>query len=356
MTRDNSQTPLLSVIVPVYKTERYLDACIETVLGQTLKDLELILVDDGSPDRCPEMCEQWARRDPRIRVVHKENQGLGYARNTGLDYAKGKYVAFLDSDDLLEPQTYAVAIEEMERHDAQTVRFACNRFDDQGHRGPETYDDAPVLFDRPEQIRSLALCIFDIPSTALKEYDLGGSSCMAVYRRDLIMDNGVRFENEREYLSEDYLFNLDYYGLTRRVVWLPRTYYHYRITAGSLTRGVDLKVMERVEKYSRHLEEVLAERGYADEARQYAAGFYVRALRANMKFVFISKALNMADKRRWFHERVADPYFRDICATYRWEQLPLKQRILYHTTLKGHFLTTFSLIVGFSKLRRDKMK
>lgn len=94
---------LISVIIPVYKVEAYLTACVESVLGQTYQNFELILVDDGSPDNCPQMCDAFAARDSRVRVIHKENGGLSSARNAGIEIARGEYFAFLDSDDLWSP-------------------------------------------------------------------------------------------------------------------------------------------------------------------------------------------------------------------------------------------------------------
>lgn len=94
---------LISVIIPVYKAEPYLAACVESVLAQTYQDFEIILVDDGSPDNCPRMCDEFAARDSRIRVIHKENGGVSSARNAGIEAAKGEYLAFLDSDDLWTP-------------------------------------------------------------------------------------------------------------------------------------------------------------------------------------------------------------------------------------------------------------
>ena len=96
--------PAISVIVPVYKVEKYLDRCIESILNQTFKDFEVILVDDGSPDRCPAMCDEWAKKDSRIRVIHKENGGLSSARNAGLKIQKGEFVCFVDSDDWILPE------------------------------------------------------------------------------------------------------------------------------------------------------------------------------------------------------------------------------------------------------------
>ena len=95
--------PTVSVIIPVYKVERYLDACVESVIGQTYTDLEILLVDDGSPDCCPAMCDAWAEKDPRIRVIHRKNGGLSAARNTGIEAASGEFLIFTDSDDRMEP-------------------------------------------------------------------------------------------------------------------------------------------------------------------------------------------------------------------------------------------------------------
>ena len=97
---------LVSVIVPVYKVEKYLDKCVESIVEQTYKNLEIILVDDGSPDNCPSMCDDWAARDSRIKVIHKENGGVSSARNSALDAAAGDYICFVDSDDSIDPSYY----------------------------------------------------------------------------------------------------------------------------------------------------------------------------------------------------------------------------------------------------------
>ena len=99
-------SPILSIIVPVYKTEQYLDSCVKSIVAQTLQDWEMILVDDGSPDNCPIMCDQYAANESRIKVIHQENGGLSRARNQGILLARGKYIAFVDSDDDIESDTY----------------------------------------------------------------------------------------------------------------------------------------------------------------------------------------------------------------------------------------------------------
>lgn len=104
---------LISVIVPVYKVENYLDKCIRSLVDQTYENLEIILVDDGSPDRCGEICDTWAAKDSRIRVIHKKNGGLSDARNAGMAVATGKYMGFIDSDDYIAPDMYRLLLERM---------------------------------------------------------------------------------------------------------------------------------------------------------------------------------------------------------------------------------------------------
>lgn len=102
------EEPLISIIVPIYKVEKYLKECVDSILAQTYQNFELILVDDGSPDSCPAMCDEFAKRDSRVVVIHKENGGLSDARNAGLDIARGKYICFVDSDDYIAPTMYEV--------------------------------------------------------------------------------------------------------------------------------------------------------------------------------------------------------------------------------------------------------
>ena len=115
---------IISVIVPVYKVEEYLDECLYSLVNQSYTSLEIILVDDGSPDQCPQMCDDWALKDERIKVVHKPNGGLSDARNAGLDICTGEYIAFVDSDDWIKPDMYRIMVDAIERENADIC--ACN--------------------------------------------------------------------------------------------------------------------------------------------------------------------------------------------------------------------------------------
>lgn len=165
----------LSVIIPVYRVEQTLDRCVESVAGQTFTDMEMILVDDGSPDRCPAMCDAWARRDPRIRVIHKQNGGLSDARNAALDVARGEFVTFADSDDYLDRQTYASVMAKATGNDI--TEFPIFRF--YGSPWQREIRFADTTYDSP------------------RDYWLRGHAyehsyaCNKIYRRTLF--DGVRF-------------------------------------------------------------------------------------------------------------------------------------------------------------------
>ena len=116
-------SPKISIIIPVYKVEKYLSRCMDTILNQTLKDIEIILIDDGSPDNCPELCDEYAKQDNRVKVIHKNNEGLGFARNSGLEIATGEYVAFVDSDDYVKKSMFEELYNELKVNNLDVVFY-----------------------------------------------------------------------------------------------------------------------------------------------------------------------------------------------------------------------------------------
>ena len=127
---------LVSVVVPIYNVEKYLDRCINSIASQTYSNLEIILVDDGSPDNCPSICDEWAKKDSRIVVIHKDNQGLGMARNTGIDNATGKYIFFFDSDDYVDVSIIEKCVNSAIEYGSEVVVFGRNDVYDDGKISP----------------------------------------------------------------------------------------------------------------------------------------------------------------------------------------------------------------------------
>lgn len=347
--------PKLSIIVPVYNVEKYLSECIQSLLNQTLRDVEIILVDDESPDGSPKMCDEYAKSDARVKVLHKKNGGLGYARNSGLDVASGEFVTFIDSDDYIDLDAYEIACKWMETYGLDELRFRCNRFRNDGSCSNLFYGVSPTVVGDKNTIRHIALCILDTVYKGDAKYNWGGSSCMAIYKSSIIKQYGLKFVSEREYVSEDYLFNFEYYMHATKVGFLNSTFYHYRINPNSLTRSIDSRFVEKAEIFARYAERVIADYGFHMQNKNYAIGYYVRALRVNMKQVFLSEA-SFREKRNWFKKCVASTYCKYAKHVYPTKNMPVKQKIWFYTMTNGLFELTYLLVVVFDKVRKDKIR
>ncbi len=136
---------LISIIIPVYKVEKYLNQCIESIVHQTYENLEIILVDDGSPDKCPQLCDEWANKDNRIKVIHKQNEGLSAARNSGMQIASGDYIGFVDSDDWISLDMYELLLHEMEKTHSDISACGVKMVWDDGKNKMLTRDGCIVL-------------------------------------------------------------------------------------------------------------------------------------------------------------------------------------------------------------------
>lgn len=148
----------ISVIIPVYKVENYIDRCIESIVNQTHKNLEIIIVDDGSPDRCPEICDRWAERDNRIKVIHKRNEGVAKARFDGLAAATGEYIAFVDSDDWADEDMYEYLLKIMEMTGSQVSSVSAKIIDESDSTeilDPSANEEKIQVYDNIETIKNM---------------------------------------------------------------------------------------------------------------------------------------------------------------------------------------------------------
>ena len=165
---------LLTVIVPVYNVESYLEKCVDSILAQSYSNLELILIDDGSPDKCPEICDRYEKKDSRVKVIHQKNAGQGAARNRGIDIAKGEYIAFADSDDFLNKNMYSVMIEAMERTDSDLS--LCGMITHSGIRlANSVIPETELIMNGPEEILRYYLTTPYV----------GGGPCNKVFRKHI---------------------------------------------------------------------------------------------------------------------------------------------------------------------------
>lgn len=248
---------MISVIVPVYKVEKYLDQCISSIVNQTFQNLEIILVDDGSPDRCPQMCDEWAKRDGRIRVIHKENGGLSDARNAGLRVAAGAFVAFVDSDDDVDLQYIEALYRAL--NDAQADIAECGVL--------LTDEDGQVLRERSCEEESVCLDRIEALRRLILEKGVYQTVWNKLYRRTVI--EGIDFEVGK--CHEDDFWTYQVLERVERMVVIKRTLYHYlQRASGIMGKGYSVKRLDGLEARYRRMQDLQKYPELADLARQNA--------------------------------------------------------------------------------------
>lgn len=216
----NTMNELISVIIPVYNVEAYLEACVKSVMTQTYKNIEIILVDDGSPDNCPAMCDAYAAIDSRVRVIHKENGGLSSARNAGIDAASGDYLAFLDSDDLWSPYFLERLYFAITDTDADIAVCQFTQFE--GDKVPQNPDkQSNLLLTKTEAFD----CLFNEKNENMV------IAPNKLYRRNIFKT--IRYPVRK--LHEDEAIIHEVIGASDRIVWIEEAHYFYRQTPGSIT-------------------------------------------------------------------------------------------------------------------------
>lgn len=230
----------ISVIIPVYNVEEYLNRCVDSVINQILTDLEIILVDDGSPDKCPQLCDELMKHDSRIKVIHKENGGLSSARNAGLRIATGKYVFFLDSDDWLELDGLKILYETIEKYQVDFVRYRAIRTNWPGMKENEPVRLEPIremrggLYNKQQIISEIYPRL--IVTNQLTMGPIVGA-WGSIYNRSFLMNNNLFFDEEIKF-SEDMLFSAKVVVNSSNFYYLDDAcVYHYFYNQSSISKS-----------------------------------------------------------------------------------------------------------------------
>ena len=206
------ELPLISVIVPIYNVENYLERCVESIIHQTYKNLEIILVDDGSPDNCPQMCDEWAKKDNRIKVIHKENGGLSDARNAGTMIASGELVAYIDSDDWIESKMFEDMYNRMQKDGSDIVASGVNWVEEDGSLIRVESSEIDCVLDRTESMTEL------LGDRKFKQHVWN-----KLYKFKLIKN--IPFEKGKYH--EDVFWSYQVVGSADRVSVMTKSYYNY---------------------------------------------------------------------------------------------------------------------------------
>lgn len=226
--------PEISVIVPIYKAEKYLEQCVESVLAQTYTDFELILVDDGSPDSCPRICDAYGEKDKRVQVIHQSNAGVTSARNAGISSAEGQYIFFLDSDDWIPDDYFEKMLGACEANNADLCIGGYIAF-------YENETTADIVSDFETAVYSSAAefaMMFHEYFATIFNFTWG-----KLFKTKIIRENGIYFP-QGMLIAEDVIFNMDYYRKCKRISVLNEPRVYYRQVSGSLSHKYSDKTFE----------------------------------------------------------------------------------------------------------------
>ena len=311
------KTPLVTVVLPIYNVEKYLDRCVTSVVNQTYRNLEIILVDDGSPDNCPQMCDAWAEQDSRIKVVHKKNAGLGMARNTGIEHATGAYICFFDSDDYIAGDTVEKACHLAVHAQADIVVFGMSNVNNRGEVVKQRIPQAEKTIYAGDEVQARFLPdLVDCRhrDVAVKNLTLSAWSCL--YSMELIRKTGWRFVSERQNISEDSYSLIWLYKYVSRVAVLPEALYFYCANGASLTQTYRADRFSRIKQFYMDTVAMAETQGYNDAVMVAISGLYISFTIAAMKQI---EAANMdtKDKKQLLRQITEDTLTRKILSDAR---------------------------------------
>ena len=334
---------LVSIIVPVYNVEKYLDRCVESLIGQTYPETEIILVDDKTPDSSGKLCDAWAEKHDNIKAVHKEvNEGLGFARNTGLEYANGDYILFVDSDDHVDNDLCEKAVARLEESGADICYFGSKK--DYGDHIVE--NNLSHLKDEYTGDEIISYFLSNTLSQSVQGSGapkIGMSAWRILYRADVIRKNGLKFYSERDYLNEDLFFRVRLVQCIKKVAVLHENLYYYCYNGSSLTTGYR---KDRFDASKRMYEKLCEETQIfdSDEIRHRCERAFMNNLmvcvRQEVRFRN-DPGVNANERLR---EICEDETVQKVLSSYPISKLPIQPRLFY-TAIKAGWIGALKTLV-----------
>lgn len=323
---------IISVIIPCYNIEKYLNRCIESIVNQSLSNIEIILIDDGSKDDVPKICDKWAVIDERIKVIHKTNEGLGFARNSGLDIATGRYVAFIDGDDYIHKDMFRDLYKETNNGTIDIVRCGYYR---QLNNGTYVVDNIYNDFYNENDIWD-ALCELIGARVGRADTEHRQSSVWCgIYKLSIIKDNNLRFHSEREVLCEDAVFHTELFKYAKTLKYVPKPYYYYCYNGKSLSHSFNpLKIdaLDTLVLYEDKSYVAARCKQFQDRVlRQYAH------LANCMHHQIMESNLSYSDKKKLCNKIYSNKRWSEIWCKYNMSNMPYFWRFRIFLFYRGCF-------------------
>lgn len=319
--------PKLSIIIPCYGVEKYLDRCMNSVVNQTLKDIEIILIDDGSTDKVPQMCDDWANKDSRIKVLHKQNEGLGFARNSGIGIATGEYIAFVDSDDFVSIDMYETLYRKAMVNHLDVVY--CGFYEYQTERvvkvrnEVDTYTEYEGLQCQEVLHGMLSPCG---EKGKITRFEM--SVWHSIYKKSIFDTCGVQFCSERKFISEDIIFHIDFIEHCNKIGFIPNAFYYYCLNENSLSKSYNPDRFKKVDILCEEIWNRVRKSNYSFpvEDCMYFICLSLRYPITILKQYDFTLAQKKEIIREIIYSDIMTKWIRRIC----WNKLPLRYIVFFH--------------------------
>lgn len=322
---------LISIVVPIYNSELYLSKCIDSIINQTYKNLEIICVNDGSTDSTADILAKYAENDSRIKIITMPNGGISNARNTAHKYVLGQYIMYVDSDDWIELDTCEKALNAAKEFDADVVFWNYVREFGEISKSQYIYGSKNIVFENDVQIKQLHRKFFGPYNEELanpEKLDSVVTVWGKLYRAELIIDKNISFVSTKRVVAEDLLFNVHFFTNVKKAIYLNDCFYHYRKTdSSSFTAKYRTDFVCRLENLYGFLEDYIIENNYNNT--------FTLALKNRKSLNIIGIGLNLltADKSinkyKVLREILHSDYFVDAVKSLSLKYFPLHWRIFF---------------------------
>ena len=319
---------LISIIVPVYKVEQYLERCLNSLLNQTYENIEIILIDDGSPDNCPSICDEYYKRDNRIKVIHKENAGLGMARNSGLEIASGEYIAFVDSDDYVTENMCEILYAEATKYSADVV-YGGVHYLNHAKNKRKNIESSKMVWKGEKEVREFLLDIIGTKPSFKSDTIIEVSVWKALFKKTMFDTYNIKFVSEREYISEDVIFDIDFLQFANCVVVIPDVVYYYTDNPYSLSKVFRPDRFQQVLVLYHEMIRRLRKIYTVNELKLPMGRFLIARARTNIRQVSKrSKIIGKKTARKIVKDIVNNKDLQNVLSWYPIKKMPLKYRII----------------------------
>ncbi|MFT4071751.1 MAG: glycosyltransferase [Dysgonamonadaceae bacterium] len=340
----NLMNPKVSVIVPIYGVEKYLDRCMQSLLKQTLQDIEIILVDDGSPDDCPKLCDEYALLDDRVRVIHKENAGLGFARNSGLDIARGKYISFVDSDDYVELSMMELLLSYADKYDADVV--SCGSRYVNGNIIVPQRDVESLTILSQDMISDYCLDMIAAKRGARNDQKYFMSVWRCIFKRQIIDEYEIKFYSERDIVSEDIPFKIDVGLHSKTVVFVPDLLYYYCQNGSSLT---SIFIPQKFNRYVELRKLLLEKTSHLSFSKDRVDRFFISSIRSLL--LHSVKVLKKEDWLIFISDIAGNPVWKEI-SSFDIRILSWSKRVILFLFLHGNMVLLYFYLSLFNEMKK----